>query len=507
VSDTADTPALVARGVTKRYDARAVLSEADLTVSRGEVHALVGPNGSGKSTFVKILSGFHAATEYGELAVRGQPFPPGAGTPALAQLGIRVVHQDPGLFEELSILENVALAAGYRKRRGLISWGQTRRRCAAALRLVGLDASPDAVVGQLAVWQRVAVAFARALYDGLDAVGLLILDEITAALPRDQVVEVLENVRQLRGLGAGILYVTHRFEEVFEVADRVTVLVDGKVIATGPVSSFTPESLVRLVAGHAVAPAVRGGSRARGEPRVVLSGLSSGRLHGIDLTVTAGEICGVIGRAGCGRSALGRTLFGLERWQSGTLELNGRRLTRSSVATALRCGVAYVAQDRIRQGVLAMGTVQENITLTDLPAVARAGLMRGPREQEAARQLIDRYAVSPPDPQMLMIHLSGGNQQKVLVARWMTALRTILVLDEPTEGVDAGSRATIYRLISEARDAGTAVIVLTSSIEEVVELCDRAVLMSNGAIAGELTGPDLNTHTIEQALLVEESAP
>jgi ribose transport system ATP-binding protein len=502
MSDT--TPALVARGVTKRYDARAVLSEADLTVSRGEVHALVGPNGSGKSTFVKVLSGFHAATEYGELTVCGRSYPASASAPALAQLGVRVVHQDPGLFEELSILENIALAAGYRQRRGLISWDQTRRRAAAALRLVGLDVSPDAVVGQLAVWQRVAVAFARSLYDGLDAVGLLILDEITAALPRDQVVEVLENVRKLRGLGAGILYVTHRFEEVFEVADRVTVLVDGKVIATGPVSSFTPDSLVRLVAGHAVTSSARRGRRDRGEARVVLSGLSSERLDNIDLTVAAGEICGVIGRAGCGRSALGRTLFGLERWRSGTLELNGRRLTRSSVSIAMRSGVAYVPQDRIRQGVLLMGTVRENATLTDLPQVARAGLIEGRREREVSRQLITRYAVTPADPEKLMLHLSGGNQQKVLVARWMTTPRAILVLDEPTEGVDAGSRAILYRLISEARAAGAAVIVLTSSIEEVIELCDRAVLMSNGAITGELTGPELTAHNLEQALLIEE---
>jgi ribose transport system ATP-binding protein len=186
------------------------------------------------------------------------------------------------------------------------------------------------------------------------------------------------------------------------------------------------------------------------------------------------------------------------------LELNGHRLTRSSVATALRNGVAYVPQDRIRQGVLAPGTVRENATLTDLPRVARAGLLQGRRERDVARALITRYGVSPPDSEMLMSHLSGGNQQKVLVARWMTTPRTILVLDEPTEGVDAGSRATIYQLIDEARDAGAAVIVLTSSIEEVVELCDRVVLMSNGTIAGELAGPALTAHSIEQALLIEE---
>lgn len=504
--NTLQAEALVARGVTKRYDARAVLSDADLTVRRGEVHALVGPNGSGKSTLVKILSGFHQASEYAELTVRDQPFPPGASAQSLARLGVRVVHQDPGLFEDLSILENVALSAGYRQRRGLIAWGQTRRRCAAALRLVGLGESPDTVVARLAVWQRVAVAFARALYDGLDAVELLILDEITAALPRDQVVEVLDNVRQLKRLGAGILYVTHRFEEVFEVADRVTVLVDGRVVATGAVDTFTPDSLVALVAGHSIEASARRTPDTSGSPRVVLSGLTSDRLSYVDLSVRAGEICAVVGRAGCGRSALGRTLFGLESWKSGTLTLNGQTMTSASVAMAMKCGVAYVPQDRIRQGVLALGTVQENATLTDLAQVSVAGIMIGRREQELARGLVARYAVSPPAPDMLMTHLSGGNQQKVLVARWMTTPRTILVLDEPTEGVDAGSRATIYRLINEARAAGAAVLVLTSSIEEVMELCDRAILMSNGSIAAELTGDALTAHNIEQALLIDDSA-
>ena len=280
---------LEARGVTKRFGPLAVLRDADLTVRSGEVHALVGANGSGKSTFVKVLSGFHDASEYTSLTVRGTPFPGSPTAASVARLGVRVVHQDLGLVPELSILENVALATGFEQRSGLVSWKESRRRCAQALATVELDRDPDTRVERLAVWERVAVSFARALYDGLDAVSLLILDEITAALPRDQVVNVLDLVRRVRQLGAGILYVTHRFEEIFEVADWITVLIDGRVETTGPIADFTPESLVDLVAGHAVVEGQRERPASFGEPRLVAEGLTNERLRDVSLTVRAGR--------------------------------------------------------------------------------------------------------------------------------------------------------------------------------------------------------------------------
>lgn len=495
---------LEARAVTKRFGGRAVLRDADLTVAPGEVHALVGANGSGKSTFVKVLAGFHTASSCEALEVGGVPFPDNPTSASVAKLGVRVVHQDLGLVPELSILENVALATGFEHRKGLISWRGSNERCRQALARVELDRTPETPVEQLAVWERVAVAFARALYDGLDAVSLLILDEITAALPRDQVINVLNVVRRLKSLGTGVLYVTHRFEEIFEVADRITVLMDGRVEACAPVSDFTPTSLVDLVAGHQIVEEERTVPTSFGEPRLIADQISSARLHDVSLQVRAGEICGIIGRAGCGRSSLGRVLFGLESFKGGRVVLNGTELTKVSVPRAMDSGVAYVPQDRLGSGLLPSGTVKENATLIDLGDVSRLGFISRGRERERANSLVHNYDVRPADADMYMTQLSGGNQQKVLVSRWMASPRSVLILDEPTEGVDAGARTIIYGLVNRARSEGAAVLVLTSSIEEALELCDRIVLMSGGRIVREFTGEEMSPHVIEQALLMGE---
>jgi ABC-type sugar transport system ATPase subunit len=498
-------PALEARAVTKRFGGRAVLRDADLTVNSGEVHALVGANGSGKSTFVKVVAGFHVASEYDKLEVRGVAFPDNLTAATVAKLGVRVVHQDLGLVPELSILENVALATGFSQRKGLIRWRRSEQLCREALERVELDRDPQTLVDQLAVWERVAVAFARAVYDGLDAVSLLILDEITAALPRDQVINVLNVVRRMKTLGAGVLYVTHRFEEIFEVADHITVLVDGRVEASKPISEFTPAGLVDLVAGHDLVEEEHVPPPTFGEPRLIADGICSERLHDVSLKVHAGEIVGVIGRAGCGRSTLGRMIFGLEAFDEGRLVLNGNEFTKLSVPRAMSNGVAYVPQDRLGSGLLPAGTVKENATLIDLPDVSRYSFISRARERERATHLVESYDVRPADVDMFMTQLSGGNQQKVLVSRWMSKDRTVLVLDEPTEGVDAGARAIIYDLIDRTRRDGAAVLVLTSSIEEALELCDRIVLMSSGQIVREFTGEQISPHVIEEALLMGET--
>ncbi|HEY4224747.1 MAG TPA: sugar ABC transporter ATP-binding protein [Pseudolysinimonas sp.] len=492
--------ALTATGLTKRFGPRTVVRGVDLTVRAGEVHALVGPNGSGKSTVVKILSGFHEPTSVERLEIGGRQVDTLSSARVAADLGVRVVHQDLGLVPELSILENVALAAGYETRGPLLSWAASRRRCAVVLEQVGLHRSPDTLVRDLAVWERVAVAFARAIYDGLDKVSLLILDEITAALPRDQVVNVLEVVRTVKQLGAGVLYVSHRFEEIFEIADWVTVLVDGSVVASAPIAEFTAPDLVQLVAGKAVEAAAPHGEVPLGDALIDVDSLENDRLHEVSMQVRGGEIVAIIGRAGCGRSALGRVLFGLEK-ASGTIRLNGRTFGRPSVRSRMRAGIGYVPQDRFGSGILPAGSVKENATLIDLGSVSRAGMLSNRAEIEQAERLVKEYDVRPADIDALMTQLSGGNQQKVLVARWMSRPPKVLVLDEPTEGVDAGARATIYRLIDRLRRDGSAVLVLTSSIEEAMQLGDRVILMSDGRVIDEFSGSRLNEHELEQALL------
>ncbi len=495
-------PATRVEHLVKRFGQRAVLSDVSLTVEHGQVHALVGANGAGKSSLVKILAGYYTR-DAGAVFIGDAAAPATAGVAQMAGLGVRVVHQDLGLIDGLSILENVAAGDGYvRARSGLIDWRATARRVADALGVVGLQLDPRTEVEHLPTWQRVAVACARALYDGLDGVRLLILDEVTAALPPGEVVLILAVVRRLQALGAGIVYVTHRFEEVIKVADWVTVLRNGEVFQSRPIAGLTAAALVESVAGHSVTTARRAAARERrATPVLELRSVSTGRLRDLSLTVHQGEICGIIGRAGCGRSALGRTVFGQERILGGTMSLNGAPLACASARAAIDRGIAYVPQDRQRAGIFPGGSVRENLSITNLAAVSRYGLINAERERRLASELVAAYAIVPPDIEEPIENLSGGNQQKAVVGRWGRRAIVLFVLDEPTEGVDAAARENIYQVIRSNADAGAAVLLLSSSIEEIVETCDRALLLDDGRIADEVTDERLSVREVEHLIM------
>jgi ribose transport system ATP-binding protein len=498
-------PAAQTIGLIKRFGPRAVLSDVDLTVDRNQVHALLGANGSGKSTLVKILAGYYQR-DAGTVLIGNAVVPTDAGVAGTAAFGVRVVHQDLGLIDGVSVLENVAAGRGYiRGRFGLIDWQATSQRVAQALQLVGLDGlDPGVHVDGLPTWQRVAIACARALYDGLDKVRLLILDEITAALPPGEVRLVLELVRRLQSLGAGILYVTHRFEEVIEVTDQITVLRDGKVLVRAQTPDVTVRQLVEWVSGDKMAGRdCLDRKAAFGAPVLQLDRLSTERLRAITLTVRAGEVCGVIGRAGCGKSALGRTIFGQERVVSGTITLDGIALNAKHPRDAIRRGIAYVPQDRQRSGILPGATVRENFTITNLAKVSSGGLLSLRRDRAVAEALMRRHAVVPRDSEEVIQKLSGGNQQKIVVGRWELTTNRFFILDEPTEGVDAAARAGIYSYIRDCAAAGAAVLLLSSSLEEIVEVCDRAVLLTDGQLTGNIEGDALSVRTMEHLLVSE----
>ncbi|TJV46034.1 MAG: sugar ABC transporter ATP-binding protein [Mesorhizobium sp.] len=504
-------PAARAAGLVKQFGPRAVLDDVDLTVEHYQIHALIGANGSGKSTLAKIIAGYYRR-DAGTLFIAGSEVPPHAGVADVEALGVRVVHQDLGLFDGISVLENVAVGGGYmRTRLGLIDWRATRDRVVEALAKVGLDSlDPDEQVDVLPTWQRVAVACARALYDELDVVRLLILDEITAALPPSEVRLVLDLVRRLQGLGAGILYVTHRFEEVMEVADRITVLRDGRLLANAATADVSVRQLVEWVSGDNAPNGNKGGRNAKaGAPVLELRALSTKRLKDVSLELRQGEICGVIGRAGCGKSALGRTIFGQEKLLSGAMLLAGERLQPRHPRDAIQRGVAYVPQDRQRAGILPGATLRENLTITNLSKVARGWLLSPDLERNVANELIDRHVVVPRDSEEWIQNLSGGNQQKIVVGRWDLTDNLVFVLDEPTEGVDAAARAGIYAFIRERAAAGAAVLVLSSSLEEIVDVCDRAICLTDGRATHTIEGDALNVRNMEHLLVneLEESVP
>lgn len=496
-------PAARVENVSKSFGQRRVLSNVSFEVKPGQVHALIGANGAGKSSMVKILAGYYDR-DGGNVFVGDAPAPQHADVPQMTALGVRVVHQDLGIVDGMSVLENVAGGRAYvRGRFGRINWSSTSMRVEHALRLVGLDIDPASDVAGLPIWQRVAVACARALCDGLDSVRLLILDEVTAALPPGEAALILGIVRRLQALGAGVVYVTHRFEEVIEAADWVTVLRNGEVYESRSLEGVSSAQLVDSVAGNQFATNRQEvlAKRKIGAVTVEMVSVSSSRLRDINLSIRAGEICGVIGRAGCGRSALGRLIFGHEKATAGLILVDGEPLKHASPHEAILRGIAYIPQDRQRAGILPRASVRENLMMTNLGRVSRFGVVSSAIERHAATELVQRYGIVPRDIEEDIGNLSGGNQQKAVVGRWGIGKIRVFVLDEPTEGVDAGARQSIYRFIRAAAQAGAAILLLSSSVEEIVETCDRALLMSDGAIVDEIRGDRMSVKEIEHLIM------
>jgi ribose transport system ATP-binding protein len=499
-------PALTARGISKQFGPRLVLDRLDLQVAPGEVHALLGANGSGKSTFVKIISGNQPPTAADELSLGGEGVELPSTVPEMQTLGLRVVHQDLGLLEELSIAENIGLSRHFvRARGGRIAWPATRRLAQSALDAVGLPRASDELVKDLAAWERVAVVFAASLYGGVDQVRLLVLDEITAALPSEEVARVMQITERLKASGTGVLYVTHRFEEVFQIADTISVLRDGKLIHRSQTSAVTPDQLVELVAGRSLDMNRKARTLETGTaPAIQFDNVSNGQLADVSFTVRAGEIVGVVGRAGCGRSAIGRTAFGLQDVGAGSVLVSGAPLPKNRPWAARKAGIGYVGQDRKRAGSIPGATVEENLSIASLDSLTTFGWIRSRSEHKLAEELIDECQVQPPDRNALIEQLSGGNQQKCVVGRWIPTQPKVLILDEPTEGVDVGARQGIYDIIRRETSNGCAVLVLSSSIEELVLLCDRVLLMVEGRVTGEISGEQMSIDTIERFLLFRD---
>ena len=503
-------PALRIEGLVKRFGNAVVLDGVSLTVEAGEVHALVGSNGSGKSTLVKLLTGVYAPTAVGSVHIGDEvaTLPPTRAQ--LRRLGVRVVHQSLALVGDLSVTENVALGTSYETgRTGTISWRRNRDGVAATLDRLGLDVDPEDRLDDLAAWEKVGVAVARAFHGSLGDTRLILLDEVTAAMPREEVARLFDLIRRLTADDVGVLYVTHRFEEIFAIAQRATLLRDGKVAETRAVSELTQERLVEALTGAGpqsvtVTHQAPSGHVVPGEVMVRATGLHGRLLQGLDLELRAGEIVGVTGRAGCGKSELGRILCGLQPLTAGSLEhsrftgrLNPRRLGRA--------GVVYVPQDRRGQALLTGASTRENLTLPRLASLGRPWLLDLRAERRVAAEAIEGYDVVPTDPERVIDTLSGGNQQKVVMARWLTREPQVVVLDEPTEGVDVPSRREIYTFVRQCAARGAAVLVLSSSTEEIVELCHRAVVMDEGRVAATFDARPLDISALSHATLEASS--
>lgn len=518
-----DAPLVVINNLSKTFPGQRALDQVDLELRAGEVHALLGQNGSGKSTLIKVLTGFHEPDEGALVRVAGQeghftrtgPAPVGGDV-----LNVRAVHQHLGLVAQLSVIDNVALATGYsRGRGGRIDWSAQERQTRellARVGLVGLDVHSG--VETITPLERTQVAIARALHGWEEgAHGLLILDEPTATLPAEQSEELFTLVRGLRDSGVAIVYVSHRLDDLVSIADHVTVLRDGKSVATTSMRGLTRDDLVGLMLGkdaaakaHAVVrshdtetPARSQDATAAAVPTLRVSGLVGTELRGLDFTVAPGELVGVTGIVGAGQGELPYLLVGARRATAGSVEIDGTTYDVAALnpRRAARIGMALVPADRASEAVLPQTDITGNITLPRLRSFARAGWLRRSAERDEAMGWVERLFIQPQNPAKLVTELSGGNAQKVVLARWLAVARSTLLLAEPTAGVDIGAKSLIYTHLRAAAAEGLPIIVCSTDAMDLEQLCTRVLVLADGRLKAELTGTEINEDTINHAVL------
>ncbi|MEU8994435.1 sugar ABC transporter ATP-binding protein [Streptomyces caniferus] len=485
----APQPLVRVHGLSKRFGGTLALDAVDLDIRSGRVLALLGPNGAGKSTLIKVLAGVHHADE-GEVSVAGHPL----GTEA-ASRAMSFIHQDLGLVDWMTVAENIALGAGYPRRAGLLSWRRVRRQCAAALDLVAAHLDPGTPLADLPRAERSLVALARAL---ATEAAVLVLDEPTASLPAADCARLFGVLHTLRDRGRAIVHVTHRIDEVYKVADDFAVLRDGRLISQGRVAGYSPARLVRDIVGHEP-----GGYRfapATGQAVLTLDGVRTGDTAPVSLDLRAGEILGMVGLTGAGHGELGRALAGARSLTGGRALLDGRPYAPRTVMEAVGCGVGLVTGNRQEEGCAAELTVRENFLANPRASGVPSWRPLVPRRERAeAADLIERFSVSPRDTEAPMATLSGGNQQKVMVGRWLRTNRRLLILEEPTAGVDVGAKTALYRLLREALAEGLAVLLLSTDFEEVAQVCHRALVFVRGAVTAELSGAALTVAELARA--------
>ncbi|MFI6638162.1 sugar ABC transporter ATP-binding protein [Streptomyces sp. NPDC050504] len=473
-------------GVRKTFPGVVALDSVDFDLRRGEVHVLLGENGAGKSTLVKMLSGAYRP-DSGRILVEGHEVRI-HGAQDAERLGIATIHQEFNLVPDLTVAENVFLGRQPR-RLGLIDRGRMEAGAAKLLERVGLAVSPRAKCRDLGIARLQMVEIAKAL--SLEA-RVLIMDEPTAVLTSDEVARLFSIVRALRADGTAVVFITHHLDEIAALGDRVTVVRDGRSV--GQVPADTPEDdLVRLMVGRSIEqqyprerPEAAEGAESA-EPLLAVRGLSrAGAFHDVSFEVRAGEVVGVAGLVGAGRTEVARAVFGADPYDAGTVEVRGARLRGGDVNAAMAAGIGLVPEDRKGQGLLLDASVEENLGLVTLRSATRAGLVDRAAQSAAAARIAERLGVRMAGPHQHARTLSGGNQQKVVIGKWLLADTKVLILDEPTRGIDVGAKVEIYQLVNELTASGHAVLMISSDLPEVLGMSDRVLVMAGGRLAGEL---------------------
>ena len=501
--------ALAVRGLSKTYAGNLALDSLFMQIRPGEIHALLGGNGSGKSTTIKILAGVVPADPGGEISIGDDSVGVSDWNAARAHAaGLRFVHQQPAVFPELSVAENFALGSEYpRGAGGRVDWKALHERTAELLAKWRIPATPKTPLMALRAADRARVAIVRAMQDLDDAShGILVLDEPTAALPAAEVDELLQALKDYAAAGLSILYVSHRLDEVLSVADRVTVLRDGKKVDTVDADGLTEADLIELIVGKPldrVFPAAS--TEVSTDAELVVRDLRGGPLRGVDLTLRKGEVLGIAGLLGSGRSELLRMIFGAYPVEGGEILLEGKPFTPRTPGDAMKAGVAYVPEDRQADAVFLRENVRHNLSAGQESSYFRKLLFRHGIEKSDSQKSISDFLIRVVTDQQPVETLSGGNQQKVVMARWLRQRPRVMLLDEPTQGVDVGARSEIYQLIRKATAQGTSVILVVSEPEELAHASDRVAVLRGGRITTVVDGP-VDAHKLTE-LMNTESAP
>ncbi|MCY4464703.1 MAG: sugar ABC transporter ATP-binding protein [Chloroflexi bacterium] len=476
-------PILEMRGISKSFAGVQALKNVSFRCQAGLVYGLVGENGAGKSTLMKILAGAYKA-DAGEIIYKGMPRET-ASTGEIIDSGISIIYQELALVPQMSVAENIFLGREPRNRLGILDLGQLHARSNELLSRLGVALDTRLSVSELTIAQQQLVEIAKALSQDAD---LIVMDEPSAILAGSELDQLFDIIAALKAQGVTIVYISHRLEEVFRIADEVTVLKDGEVVDSRPISQLDRPTLVRLMVGRSLDEIFPQTDHEQGDLVLSAEDIETDTiLDGVSLRLHAGEILGIAGMVGSGRTELARALFGADPLTHGEVRLVGKSLQWKTPSQAIRAGLVLVPEDRKSQGLFTALSVRINITIPILSRLSRLGIVRRPAEEGVVINAQQRLSIVMTSPEQETQYLSGGNQQKVVLAKWLETEPTVIILDEPTRGVDVGAKFEIYKLMRQLNDRGIAIIMISSELPEIIGMSDRILVMNDGRVAGELS--------------------
>ncbi|MEG1523745.1 MAG: sugar ABC transporter ATP-binding protein [Clostridia bacterium] len=491
-----EEPILVMKGIEKQFPGVLALNNAHLNVRRGEVMALIGENGAGKSTLMKILTGVYARDK-GEVIYRGKPVEY-MNTRQSMNDGIAIIHQELTLIPQMTVYENIFLGREAKTKMHSIDRKFMIDKSNELLGMLNVGLDPNSKVGTLSIAQQQMVEIAKVLlYD----TQLIIMDEPTDALPDDEVDSLFKVLKELKKQNKAIVYITHRLKEIFQICDRVTVMRDGAFISESKVSDVTNDSLVEMMVGRTLRDQFPHIEISQGDKVLEVAQVSNQYVHDVSFDVHAGEILGIVGLVGAGRTELAKTIYGCFSHTKGTVRVNGKPVEPGSIKKAIHSGIYYMTEDRKQNGLVMLLDVRMNMTLSSLRNITKLGLVNTRKEKQLAEEYKDRTSVKTPSIYQKVRNLSGGNQQKVILAKALLTQPDVLILDEPTRGIDVGAKKEIYSLINELKAKEKAIIIISSEMPEILGMSDRILVMNEGRVKGELLRENATQEKIMKMIL------